>query len=71
MGEGSQVLRHKTGLTLKDLPRPARLAKLRFLAAIAALSTDALFFAGDPGQRIFQPPFSWAVLGINVRGHCA
>lgn len=27
-----------------------------------------LFFAGDLGQRIFQPPFSWKGLGIDVRG---
>lgn len=39
--------------------------ELRFLAAIAP---DALFFAGDLGQRIFQPPFSWKGLGIDVRG---
>jgi superfamily I DNA/RNA helicase len=29
---------------------------------------DALFFAGDLGQRIFQPPFSWKSLGVDVRG---
>jgi hypothetical protein len=29
---------------------------------------DALFFAGDIGQRIFQHPFSWKALGIDVRG---
>ena len=29
---------------------------------------DALFFAGDLGQRIFQQPFSWKELGIDVRG---
>lgn len=28
----------------------------------------ALFFAGDLGQRIFQHPFSWLSLGIDVRG---
>jgi superfamily I DNA/RNA helicase len=43
-------------------------AELRFPAAIAPQSADALFFAGDLGRRIFQPPFSWAGLGINVRG---
>ena len=29
---------------------------------------NALFFAGDLGQRIFQQPFSWKSLGIDVRG---
>ena len=43
-------------------------AELRFLAAIAPSVRDALFFAGDLGQRIFQQPFSWKELGVDVRG---
>ncbi|RWK85305.1 MAG: ATP-dependent helicase [Mesorhizobium sp.] len=43
-------------------------AELRFLAAIASSQSDTLFFAGDLGQRIFQQPFSWKGLGIDVRG---
>src|SRR5258708_14340117 len=43
------------------------IAELRFLPSIAPHSPDALFFAGDLGQRIFQPPFSWAGLGIDAR----
>ena len=42
--------------------------ELRMLAAIADQSADALFFAGDLGQRIFKEPFSWKALGIEVRG---
>jgi hypothetical protein len=42
--------------------------ELRFLAALAPEAPNALFFAGDLGQRIFQPPFSWKGLGIDVRG---
>ncbi|WP_027153576.1 3'-5' exonuclease [Mesorhizobium sp. WSM2561] len=42
--------------------------ELLFLAAIAPDNPDALFFAGDIGQRIFQQPFSWKGLGIDVRG---
>ena len=45
--------------------------ELRFLAAIAPDKPDALFFAGDIGQRIFQQPFSWKGLGIDVRGRSA
>ena len=30
--------------------------------------SDALFFAGDLGQRIFQQPFSWLALGVDIRG---
>jgi hypothetical protein len=43
-------------------------AELSLLAAIAPPGEDALFFAGDIGQRIFQHPFSWKALGIEVRG---
>lgn len=42
--------------------------ELRMLAAIADKSPGALFFAGDLGQRIFQEPFSWKTLGVDVRG---
>ena len=43
-------------------------AQLRFLAALAGSRPNALFFAGDLGQRIFQTPFSWKSLGVDVRG---
>jgi hypothetical protein len=46
-------------------------AELAFLAAVGAEGEDALFFAGDIGQRIFQHPFSWRALGIDVRGRSA
>lgn len=42
--------------------------QLRFLASIAGNRANALFFAGDLGQRIFQQPFSWMSLGVDVRG---
>ncbi|MBK8039824.1 MAG: UvrD-helicase domain-containing protein [Verrucomicrobiaceae bacterium] len=41
---------------------------LRFFAALASGSPNGLFFAGDLGQRIFQLPFSWKSLGVDVRG---
>lgn len=41
---------------------------LRFLVSIAPAGPDALFFTGDLGQRIFQQPFSWKSLGVNVQG---
>ncbi len=31
-------------------------------------AAESLFFAGDIGQRIFQHPFSWLSLGIDIRG---
>lgn len=42
--------------------------QLRFLAAVAGEKENGLFFAGDLGQRIFQTPFSWTSLGVDVRG---
>ncbi|MCX6917355.1 MAG: DNA helicase, partial [Verrucomicrobia bacterium] len=41
---------------------------LRLLAAIGGGRPNALFFAGDLGQRIFQQPFSWKSLGVDIRG---
>jgi superfamily I DNA/RNA helicase len=43
-------------------------ANLRFLAALGGQRPNALFFAGDTGQRIFQQPFSWKSVGIDIRG---
>lgn len=43
-------------------------AHLRFLAALGGDRANSLFFAGDLGQRIFQQPFSWKALGVDVRG---
>jgi hypothetical protein len=51
-----------------DEAQDVGLAELRFLAALAAKRPDGLFFAGDLGQRIFQQPFSWRSLGVDVRG---
>ncbi len=42
--------------------------QLRLLAALRGAQDDGLFFAGDLGQRIFQTPFSWRSLGVDVRG---
>jgi len=42
--------------------------QLRFLAALGARRQNSLFFAGDLGQRIFQQPFSWKALGVDIRG---
>lgn len=43
-------------------------AQLRFFAALCGDRPNGLFFAGDLGQRIFQQPFSWKALGVDVRG---
>jgi superfamily I DNA/RNA helicase len=51
-----------------DEAQDVGVAQLRFLAALGAGRTNGLFFAGDLGQRIFQQPFSWKALGVDVRG---
>lgn len=51
-----------------DEAQDLSVAQLRFLAALGRGRPDALFFAGDSGQRIFQQPFSWKALGIDIRG---
>ncbi len=51
-----------------DEAQDLSVAQLRLLAALGAGRPDALFFAGDVGQRIFQQPFSWKALGVDVRG---
>jgi mRNA-degrading endonuclease RelE of RelBE toxin-antitoxin system len=42
--------------------------QMKFLAAAGADYENGLFFAGDLGQRIFQQPFSWKSLGVDIRG---
>ena len=51
-----------------DEAQDISVAHLRFFAALGADRPDALFFAGDLGQRIFQQPFSWKSLGVDIRG---
>lgn len=51
-----------------DEAQDISVAEARFLAALVGNKQNGLFFAGDIGQRIFQPPFSWKTLGIDVRG---
>ncbi|WP_375461448.1 3'-5' exonuclease [uncultured Enterovirga sp.] len=71
----AKVAGHHTAQTEKpfshiivDEAQDLGVPELRFLAAVAPSGGDALFFAGDSGQRIFQQPFSWRSLGIDVRG---
>jgi superfamily I DNA/RNA helicase len=54
-----------------DEAQDVSVAQLRFVAALGRGRPDALFFAGDLGQRILQLPFSWKSLGVDVRGRSA
>ena len=51
-----------------DEAQDISVTQLRFLAALGGDRPNALFFAGDLGQRIFQQPFSWKSLGVDIRG---
>ncbi|MCD6388782.1 MAG: ATP-binding domain-containing protein, partial [Desulfobulbaceae bacterium] len=51
-----------------DEAQDVSVAQLRFLAALGNDRPNNLFFAGDLGQRIFQQPFSWKALGVDIRG---
>jgi superfamily I DNA/RNA helicase/mRNA-degrading endonuclease RelE of RelBE toxin-antitoxin system len=51
-----------------DEAQDISVSQLRFLAALGGQRPNSLFFAGDLGQRIFQTPFSWKSLGVDVRG---
>jgi superfamily I DNA/RNA helicase len=51
-----------------DEAQDLSVSQLRFFAALGGNRPNALFFAGDIGQRIFQQPFSWKSLGVNIQG---
>ena len=51
-----------------DEAQDMTVAHVRFFAALGGGRRNALFFAGDLGQRIFQQPFSWKALGVDIRG---
>jgi mRNA-degrading endonuclease RelE of RelBE toxin-antitoxin system len=51
-----------------DEAQDVSVAQLKFLASVGGARPNALFFAGDLGQRIFQIAFSWKSLGVDVRG---
>ena len=54
--------------TVVDESQDVSVSHLRFFAALGGDRPNALFFAGDLGQRIFQQPFSWKSIGVDIRG---
>jgi mRNA-degrading endonuclease RelE of RelBE toxin-antitoxin system len=54
--------------TVVDEAQDISVAHLGFFAALGGGRPNALFFAGDLGQRIFQQQFSWKNLGVDIRG---
>jgi superfamily I DNA/RNA helicase len=68
---GATIVKNKKVLfdyAVIDEAQDLSVAQLRFLAALGGQRPNALFFAGDLGQRIFQQPFSWRALGVDIRG---
>lgn len=59
---------HPFDYCIVDEAQDINVAQLRFLAALGGSRPNSLFFAGDLGQRIFQQPFSWKGLGVDIRG---
>lgn len=51
-----------------DEAQDISVCQLRLISALGCNDANGLFFAGDLGQRIFQQPFSWKSLGVEVRG---
>ena len=51
-----------------DEAQDVGVAQLRYLSGLVGGGGETLFFAGDLNQRIFQAPFSWRQLGVDVRG---
>lgn len=75
-GKLSQLKHPPFEYVVVDEAQDVSVSQLRMLAALAGVAPDgsgairpnSLFFAGDLGQRIFQQPFSWKALGVDVRG---
>ena len=51
-----------------DEAQDLTISQMRFLASLGGNRENSLFFAGDVGQRIFQQPFSWKELGVDIKG---
>lgn len=42
--------------------------ELALCLQLSRCGTAGLFFAGDPGQRIYKYPFPWSRVGLDIRG---
>ena len=67
----SEELQSRSGVyqhVVVDEAQDVRVSQLKFFSALCGDQVDGLFFSGDIGQRIFQIPFSWKSLGVDIRG---
>ena len=53
---------------LVDEAQDVSLPELTFLGALTGDRPNGLFFAGDIGQRIFRPAYSWKSAGVEILG---
>jgi superfamily I DNA/RNA helicase len=53
---------------LIDEAQDLSISQIKFFGALADNQPNALFLAGDVGQQIFQQPFAWSTLGVNIKG---
>lgn len=69
LAEKMSSLSHKPyDYAVIDEAQDISISQLKFLAAMLGKTANGLFFSGDLGQRIFQTPFSWKSLGVDIRG---
>lgn len=66
--ELAKTNKHPFDYAVVDEAQDIGIPQLQFFSALGAKRQNALFFAGDLGQRIFQQPFSWKALGVDIRG---
>lgn len=59
---------HPYNHVVVDEAQDISVAQLKFLSALGGREENSLFFAGDLGQRIFQVPYSWKSVGVDIRG---
>ena len=67
-GELSEHDRAPFQCIVVDEAQDVSVPQLKFLASLSGGRPNGIFFAGDLGQRIFQQPFSWRELGVDIRG---
>lgn len=51
-----------------DESQDINMSHLKFFNSLGGNRENGLFFCGDLGQRIFQQPFSWKSLGVDIIG---
>ncbi|MGG7565004.1 UvrD-helicase domain-containing protein [Rhodovulum sp. DZ06] len=59
---------HPFAAVVVDEAQDISVSELHVLAALSGGRSNALFFAGDIGQRIFRPPFPWKLAGVEIAG---